>query len=144
MITQITSWRIAPLLMIIFFISCSGEKKHIPSDIILQDEMADILTDVHLAEASTDNRGTTMPQINRMMATKYDSLFRRHHVTFEQFKSSYNFYLDHPDYLSDIYTEVVNKLTTLESRVTKRKKVVTSPIMKKDSLQQVLNNRETK
>ena len=106
-----------------FLISCSHKSDSIPSKIIPKDKMADVLVDVHLAEASADNHGLSAPQVNMMMAAKYDSLFKKHEITFAQFKSSYDYYLAHPDVLSEIYSEVVNKLTTMESKATSDRKI---------------------
>src|ERR1043165_6193679 len=98
-------------LAIFLFISCSSKTDTIPSKVIPKDKMADILVDVHLAEASAENRGLNSPQINLLMAAKYDSLFQKHKTTFAQFKSSYEYYLVHPDELSEIYSQVITKLT---------------------------------
>ncbi len=95
--------------------------------------MVDVLVDMHLAEATTDNRATNGAQINMAMAEKYDTLFVKHKITLGQFKTSYDYYLDHPDELSEIYTEVVNKLTTTESRVSGGKKLKPPPISRRDS-----------
>ena len=96
--------------------------------------MADVLVDVHLAEASADNHGLNAPQVNMMMAAKYDSLFLKHEITFAQFKSSYDYYLAHPDVLSEIYSEVVNKLTTMESKATNARKIKPPKIYPRDTV----------
>ena len=97
--------------------------------------MADVLVDIHLAEASADNHGLNAPQVNSLMAAKYDSLFQKHKITFAQFKYSYDYYLDHPAELSEIYTEVVNKLTTMESKASSGRKIKPPVINKRDTLQ---------
>lgn len=96
--------------------------------------MADVLVDVHLAEASAENRGLSTPQINVLMAAKYDSLLKKNETTFAQFKSSYDYYLNHADQLSEIYTQVVNKLTTMESKVTVGKKTKPPPVDRRDTI----------
>ena len=121
-------------LAIFLFISCSSKTDTIPSKVIPKDKMADILVDVHLAEASAENRGLNSPQINIQMAAKYDSLFQKHETSFSQFKSSYDYYLDHPDELSEIYTIVVNKLTTIESKINSGRKIKPSPIEERDTI----------
>ena len=42
MIMQITLRPMGLMFMVIFFFSCSGEKNHIPSDVIAKDKMADL------------------------------------------------------------------------------------------------------
>lgn len=116
------------------FISCTGKTNSIPSRVIPKDKMVDVLVDIHLAEAAADNRGFTKPEINLMMASKYDSIFQKNETTFEQFKFSYDYYMNHPAEFSDIYSEVVNKLTTLVSKVRNEKKIKPSPAQQIDSL----------
>ena len=115
-------------------ISCTGKTNSVPSRIIPKDKMVDVLVDIHLAEAAADTRGYTRQEINLMMASKYDTIFQKNETTFEQFKSSYDYYMDHPDEFSEIYSEVVNKLTTLVSKVRNDRKTKPLPIQKRDSL----------
>ena len=96
--------------------SCEGKKDSLPSGIFSKDKMVDVLVDVHLTEAASDNHGLTFPQINIRMANRYDSVFAKHQITYTQFKTSYDYYLQHPDLLADVYAEVVNKLTTMDSK----------------------------
>ena len=121
-------------------VSCNGKTNSVPHRIISKDKMADILVDIHLAEAAADNHGFTKPEINLMMASKYDSIFQKHQITFEQFKSSYDYYMNHPAEFSDIYSEVVNKLTTQVSKVRNKGKTKPLPPQKKDSLHLTLHH----
>lgn len=120
-----------PLLVLQF--SCSEKNDRVPAAIIDKDSMVNILVDVHLAEAASDNHGLTSPQINVHMAHKYDTLFRNHHTTYPVFKDSYEYYMNHPTMLSDIYSEVVSRLTTMQSTVTKGRKSSSTPHLSGDS-----------
>ena len=120
--------------LLILFVSCTDKTNSVPSKIISKDKMVDVLVDIHLAEAAADNHGLTKPEINVMMAARYDSIFQKHEITFEQFRTSYDYYMNHPDVFSDIYSEVVNKLTTMVSKVKNDKKIKPSPLPKQDSL----------
>ena len=53
--------------------------------------MVDVLVDIHLAEAASDNHGLTKPEINLMMASKYDTIFQKHETSFKEFESSYDY-----------------------------------------------------
>jgi hypothetical protein len=97
--------------------SCSHEADQTPADVISKDKMVAVLVDIHLAEASADNRLLNLEQMNAAMATRYDALFKKHGITFNQFKASYDYYLAHADVLSEIYAEVVNELSTRDSKV---------------------------
>ena len=138
LISSLFSFSILTLL-----ISCNGKTNSVPHRIISKDKMVDVLVDIHLAEAAADNHGFTKAEINLMMASKYDSIFQKHEITFDQFKTSYDYYLNHPDEFSDIYSEVVNKLTTLVSKVRNNGKTKTLPLQKKDSLHLTLRHQDS-
>ena len=105
------------------FFSCSHEADQTPSNIISKDKMIAVLVDIHLAEASADNRLLNLDQINAAMATRYDSLFKEHDINYEQFKTSYDYYLAHATELSEIYAEVVNELSTRDSKVNANRRI---------------------
>jgi len=136
----ISSLSLSPSLLFFLFsiltllISCTGKTNSVPSRIIPKDKMVDVLVDIHLAEAAADNHGFTKLEINLIMASKYDTVFQKHEITYEQFTSSYSYYMNHPDELSDIYSEVVNKLTTMASKVKNNRNVKPPPVEKRDSL----------
>lgn len=135
---------LSPFLFTILtlLISCTGKTNSVPSRIIPKDKMVDVLVDIHLAEAAADNRGFTKPQINLVMAARYDTIFMKNAITYDQFKYSYDYYMNHPDEFSDIYSEVVNKLTTMVSKVKSNKKKPL-PVEKRDSLPSLLQHRDS-
>jgi hypothetical protein len=106
-----------------FCSSCSHKGDETPSNIISKDKMIAVLVDIHLAEASADNRLLNLEQINSALATRYDSLFKKHDITFDQFKTSYDYYLAHADVLSEIYAEVVTELSTRDSKVNANRRI---------------------
>ena len=104
------------LLLSFMFCSCKERKVEVPPGILSKDKMIDVLVDVHLAEAAPMNHGITTKELNGIMVGKYDDVMKKHTITFEQFKKSFDYYLQHPDQLDEIYQEVVNRLTALEGK----------------------------
>ena len=99
---------------------CSPHEEQVPSYVLAKDKMVSLLVDIHLTEAAADFKLLTPDQINIAMATRYGDLFRKHGTTFDQFSDSYHYYLMHANELSEIYTEVVNQLSTDDSRFSGR------------------------
>jgi len=121
-------------LILFLFISCSQKKlESKPSGLLSKDKMTDVLVDIHLAEGAADNRKLKSGQIDLMMTTRYKELFQKHEITYEEFKVSYDYYMNHAEELAEIYTEVVNKLTTRESLINRDKNVKPPPVQQKDS-----------
>jgi len=121
--------------LLITFFACSPKKtpESKPSGLLPKDKMTDVLVDIHLAEGAADNRRLKPQQFDLMMTAKYKDLFEKHGITFEQFNDSYNYYLNHADQFSEIYTEVINKLTTRESLINRDRSVASPHEAQKDS-----------
>lgn len=84
--------------------------KRTPGGIIKPDEMASLLTDVHLADGSMVSIPQIPDSIYKYGMGKYLDIFKKHHVDSAQFRQSYKYYTMHPDELVSIYDEVLKKL----------------------------------
>ena len=100
----------------IFLFSCKEPEKEQPG-ILPKDKMIDVLVDIHIAEASSESHGLTSIQINQLVAVKYEGVLQKHGITRPQFQTAFDYYLRHPAELDEIYQEVVNRLTALESKL---------------------------
>jgi len=85
--------------------------KKAPEGIIKPDEMASVLTDVHLADGSMINIPQIPDSIYKYGMGKYLDIFKKHHIDSAQFRRSYKYYTLHPDDLVSIYDVVLKKLT---------------------------------
>ncbi|MBA3648863.1 MAG: DUF4296 domain-containing protein [Chitinophagales bacterium] len=102
--------------LISFLLSCGEETEQVPPDLLPKNKMTAILTDVHIAESALNTNGLTREQIDRAMAIRYQQIMKKDSVTYSQFSNTYDYYLHHPADMDDVYQEVVNRLTALESR----------------------------
>ncbi len=114
-----TSFFVFVSLLILF--SCSrGENKQeveIPVDIIPQDSMVLLLTEVHLIEAAIFmQQQQGMNQDKRLVKQYYQHFFKENEVSFNRLKKSIVFYSFNPYEYEKIYTEIVNELSILESK----------------------------
>jgi hypothetical protein len=85
--------------------------KRTPEGIIKPDEMASVLTDVHLADGSMINIPQIPDSIYKYGMGKYLDIFKKHHIDSAQFRKSYKYYTMHADELVSIYDVVLKKLT---------------------------------
>jgi hypothetical protein len=122
------------LLLSLLFVSCKSNKDATPSDVLSKDKMVDVLVDVHLAEASLGLERISGPRLDQLTAKKYDSVFMKHQITYEQFKTSYEYYVEHPVVLDDMYQEVINHLSTMQGKFSSGP---THHKMPKDSLRNI-------
>ena len=92
------------------FISCNSEHVKIPSDILKQDKMAQVLADVQLVESTIIVRGDD-EQLQSDSLNFYSEIFEKHEVDQETFEKSMKYYSLHPELLEGIYDEVIITLS---------------------------------
>ncbi len=99
-----------------------GMLNEVPDSIIQVEPMVNILVDIHLVEASMQELKTdSMREYkNQIIASDYLQVMEMHRVKYAQFKSSYDYYSEHPLLMNYIYKEVTQQLSLLESK-TQRK-----------------------
>ena len=108
------------LSCVVFTNSCSRSKEEIPSTVMAQNKMVEVLSDVHYTEATIQLRNLNYSDSTRKIAYGYyKEVFQKHHITPEQLKESFNWYKNRPELMSDLYKEVVTKLS--EEQAKKRK-----------------------
>jgi sulfite reductase alpha subunit-like flavoprotein len=104
--------RLIKLFLPCLFFSCSG-RQAIPKDIIPQEKMMAVMTDVLKADGLTEeiNRRKMDTLVNQEIraAKYYKQVFDIHKITKEDFFKSYNYYLQHPDFFKVILDSVYNR-----------------------------------
>jgi Domain of unknown function (DUF4296) len=101
------------LLILLFFFACSpsSEKDKIPDDIIPQEKMVTILSDMHIAETMARNTihlGDTNVQ---KVINYYAIIYKKNNISELAFKKSYDYYIQHPLLLDSVYSEIINQLS---------------------------------
>lgn len=87
-----------------------------PADVIPEEKMTTILAQICLVEARFQRRLTIKGASNEEMALEnYVGIFNENDITSEEFKTSYNYYTEHPEILEKIYDQVIILLTEQQS-----------------------------
>ena len=106
------------LLGIIILSSCSREKEEVPSNIMPQKKMIEVLSDVHYTEATIQLRNLNYSDSTRKIAYGYyKEVFQKHQITPEQFKESFEWYKSHPEVMNDMYKEIITHLSEEQAKV---------------------------
>jgi hypothetical protein len=99
------------LLSLLLVLGCEAPENKRPDDLIPEDRMVDILTQVHLLEAQTSRFSLASTDSARMAYKHQETkLFRRMKVDTAVYSRSFVFYSSHPKYLERIYQQVVDQL----------------------------------
>lgn len=154
---------------LIFFASCSDSNA--PENLIDKNKMANVLIDMHLADASLDYK-YNQDSMLMYAKSKYNYLFNKHKIDSSAFSSSLKYYSNDNSVFGEIYKNVKDSLSRInkpevvkiqrfkrsipdslrfgtakiksvkkDSLVGKSKKVDSLAIAKKDSLSKTSNKR---
>ncbi len=102
------------LSIILLLFACAPEKPKAPADALTQQQMSDVLADMHLADAiSSGKMGTD--SANQAAVNYREVIYKKHNTNHQQFTESFNFYKEHPILMDSIYAEVITKLSNKET-----------------------------
>ncbi|MCF8301955.1 MAG: DUF4296 domain-containing protein [Bacteroidales bacterium] len=111
------------ILIIGFAIAgCSNENKEgfqsAPPGIISRDSMVDVLVDIQLVESALKVKHRRVDQAQYYARIYYDSIFKKHHITYPKFDSSLKYYQQHElKELEAIYEDVIERLNKMKGRI---------------------------
>lgn len=99
--------------MALCLVACSSVEER-PTDLLPRDKFTEVLLEGQLIEARV-NHEQVIDKITEVPVLRYYAeMFQEQGVTEEQFKTTYQWYVDHPAELKDIYNDV---LAGLQKRV---------------------------
>jgi Domain of unknown function (DUF4296) len=94
--------------VLIFLAACRGNKT--PTGILDKERMTNLLTEIHLVDASMYSLYQVPDTLYKYGTGKYLAVFKKYHTDSVQFKKSFKYYSLKPDALSDIYEQITNNL----------------------------------
>jgi len=92
-----------------FFISC-GNPGDVPDNMLTMPQMAEVLTDMHIVDASMVNVMPVPDTLTKHGLALYLQVFKIHHIDSAQFRANLKYYTAHPDVLFVIYEGVERRL----------------------------------
>jgi hypothetical protein len=92
-------------------VSCNNSKKiKIPEDILPEDSMVEVITDVHLVQAA-QRMGMVIDTADTGSFTSFEYVWKKHHITEKDYKRNLDFYSHNASILDSIYEKVLNNLS---------------------------------
>jgi len=127
------------LLLLSGFMGCHNGSRHV--EILSRDTLIDVLADLHISESAyhLNQMGAGNQVIVRRNAY-FDWVIKKHHITYQQFDTSFKYYLNDNERFSKMYDLVINKikLKELENKRTPKEEQVRRDSIKKDSLEKIV------
>ncbi|MBI1779816.1 MAG: DUF4296 domain-containing protein [Sphingobacteriales bacterium] len=100
------------IVIIIAAIACADKRQEKPKNLLNKTSMTAILSDVLVADAVATEIKTrdSLINLNALSAAYYQQIFKIHNISKEQFTSSYNYYVSHPDEFKEVLDSATNVL----------------------------------
>ena len=106
--------RLAPYIFLLISYVCFSCAPSLPSGILDEDDMTDVLVDFHLAQGMAEAQGENA-DVNRY---KYiQAVFKKHRITEAEFDSSMVYWSGHAEDFADIYNNVVTRVQAQAERM---------------------------
>lgn len=91
--------------------ACTATEDQQPDGLLPENRMADILTEVHLAEVRVSRLGLRSPDSSNVVYKHLEKqIFRKFKVDTAAYRKSYIFYSSHPQKMEAIYQRVTEQL----------------------------------
>lgn len=103
-----------------FFLSCGDSAEgsiSIPDNILPKEKIAQVITDIHIAEAEISLNA--IPDSSLKRPVYLETIFEKHQITKQQYEESLVFYIDHPAILNKIYEQVLNDMSKMQAEMSK-------------------------
>ena len=103
-------------LLSILLLACTAPKTEILTGILSEAEFANMLKEVHLAEAAFElNKIKGLKNAKNTLANNYQLIYKKYNITDTDFSESLDYYAENPEKLEKIYTDVLERLTNEHS-----------------------------
>ncbi len=105
-----------------FLLACSNnEQPSIPNSVLPKEQMAQIMVDVHLMEASMN---LAMYSPEKIITTKQKlnaNIFKKNNISKKQFDDSFDFYSKNQELLTEVYQLVLDNLSKMQAEEMNKK-----------------------
>lgn len=101
---------------ILFITGCGEEKGVPPANLISEDKMIVLLTDIRLLEGAYSLNYRQVDTSEYKIESYYRKVFKDWNVTKEQFKTSYSFYATQENKMPAIENAVIERLSEIQAK----------------------------
>lgn len=121
-------------------VGCSDKAATIPDDVMCMDSMAILIMEAQIIEAAVQKRLLKAAVPDAAGKSYFKQALKRHAVSEEVFRRSFDFYKEHPAYLVRIYDKALEELSKKQALL--RKPDSPPAEEKTDRYQQRMSQRE--
>ena len=118
-------------MAIVLIVSCAdtnNDELAKPPNLLDRQQMAEVLSDIQIAEAAIVQKNYGLDSLTRMEAGYYKFIYKKNATTKEVFERSYAYYVTRPDLLDSIYATVIEIISFKESNLRAMPKPYQAPV----------------
>lgn len=123
------------LLLLSGFMGCHNKSRHV--EILSRDTLIEVLADLHIADGALRVNQTWTVEQNLIHRNAFFSwVMHKHHITYQQFDTSFKYYLNETELFSKMYDLVINRIKEkeLENKRSPKEELIRKDSLMKDSL----------
>lgn len=127
------------LFLLSGFMACHNESRHV--EILSRDTLIEVLADLHISTSAVRINQAGPPDQNVIRRNAYfDWVMRKHHITYQQFDTSFKFYLNQTERFTKMYDLVIARIKekSLENKRSPKEELIRKDSIKKDSIQKAV------
>lgn len=117
------------ILMVIWSFGCTPKRPILPEEtpvgIITKDSMIMIMTDCFIVEGATKQIQVQHKNVLLHTNVFYNMVFDKYRITFNEYKSSLEYYHQYPKTAEEMYEQAIQNLSKIESENNIKKKTET-------------------
>ncbi len=106
------------LLSLLAFTACK-EKETPPAGLLPVELMQEVLVELHVADAYTERNRQSLVYRNNLREDLYREVLTHFNVSEADFRTTYNYYISHPDLMDSLYQRVIVRLESQQEGVKK-------------------------
>lgn len=108
----------------IFLLACAEKERKVvvnkPDRLLTQEQLIEVMVDFRIAEASIRHIAGKGENTKKITPYYYKPMLQKHNITIEEYGANLEYYSHDPDKMDQIYAEVVNRLSELQTEVRSR------------------------
>jgi len=103
------------IISLIIILSCNNQVKDVPEDIISEDKMVEVITEIELTQALIKLKFLHQDTLNPQQL--FNEVYSDFNVSKEQFNKSLAFYSQEPKTIENIYVKVIINLSKRQAEI---------------------------
>ncbi|MEJ8801891.1 DUF4296 domain-containing protein [Pontibacter sp. H249] len=109
--------RLFYILFCFSLLACGNNEDKTPANLLPQEKMVQVLTDIHIAEAQIESK-IVYPDTALMVFNHQEKeIFKKHGITEQEFRDTYNYYKENLKQMDKLYEIIVDTLSLRETKM---------------------------